>query len=128
MCSGQHQVLERWREHFNNVLNIPSSFRENIVDSLTQEPTREWMRTPPTIEEIETAMLKLKFKKAGGGNDILPEMVRCGSRVLAQWLTDVVTKIWQEGGEIQAWKDAVMVPYPKMGIYLFVTTGGELPC
>jgi len=70
------------------------------------------MRTPPTIEEIETAMLKLKFKKAGGGNDILPEMVRCGGRVLAQWLTDVVTKVWQEGGEIQAWKDAVMVPIP----------------
>ena len=115
MCSGQHQVLERWREHFNNVLNIPSSFRENIVDSLTQEPTREWMRTPPTIEEIETAMLKSKFKEAGGGNDILPEMVRCGGRVLAQWLTDVVTKVWQEGGEIQAWKDAVMVPIPKKG-------------
>jgi hypothetical protein len=115
MCAGQNEVLERWREHFNKILNVPSIFRQDVTDNIKQEPVREWMRNPPSIEEIEAAMVKLKFKKAAGNNGILPEMVRCGGRVLAQWLADIVTKIWKEGGEIQAWKDAVMIPIPKKG-------------
>ena len=37
LCEGEGEVLERWREHFDGVLNVESSFQDAVIEALPQE-------------------------------------------------------------------------------------------
>ena len=70
---------------------------------------------PPTVEELETALSRLKVKKAGGLSGILPEMILCGGPTLHSRLLTLIEAVWREGEVFKDWKDAVIVPVPKKG-------------
>jgi len=55
----------------------------------------------PTLEELTSAVKKLKNSKAGGSSNILPEMVKAAC--------EEVRKVPQE------WTDATIIPIPKKG-------------
>ena len=76
------EVRSRWHRHFSNILNIPSEYSEVVVDSLTPQPMRWDLDGPPTDEEIESALNKLKQGKAGGKTGIPPELIIFGGAEL----------------------------------------------
>ena len=61
---------------FSNILNIPSEYCETVIDNLPPQPIRSDLDNPPTDEEIESALSKLKNGKAGGKTEIPPELER----------------------------------------------------
>ena len=50
--SSHGDVCARWRCHFFNVLNVPSSFQEEVVNSMTQSPVRDHLNNIPSFEEV----------------------------------------------------------------------------
>ena len=96
-CVGQEDTLQRWHEHFELVLNVNSSFDENVFQSVEQHPLRSEMAEPPNEEEVIEALGKVKVNKAPGKNGILPEMVRgCGGEMLTH-IMDLFCTVWREG-------------------------------
>ena len=114
-CVGQEDTLQRWHEHFELVLNVNSSFDENVFQSVEQHPLRSEMAEPPSEEEVIEALGKVKINKAPGKNGILPEMVRgCGGEMLTH-IMDLFCTVWREGRVPAEWRDAILVPIPKKG-------------
>ena len=114
-CSTPQQQHDRWRRHFTNLLNIVSELDETEVEQTRQQPPRPEMADPPTFEELEKAISKLRTGKAAGLSGILPEMVKaaCGNADFFNHLLESTTAIWNRQQVPQDWGDAVLIPIPK---------------
>ena len=53
------KLLERWAEHFDTVLNRPSTINEEAINRLPQVPVDESLADPPTEEEVSKAIKRL---------------------------------------------------------------------
>ena len=107
--------MQRWKEHFESVLNVSSVYSEDVIETLHQQQVRDEMAEPPTEEEIDQAIGSLKRHKAGGKNGILPEIVKsCGPSVMDNIL-DLFHTIWRAESVPSEWRNAKMVPIPKKG-------------
>ncbi|KAL8577902.1 hypothetical protein ACOMHN_011898 [Nucella lapillus] len=74
--------MERWTEHFNNVLNRPSNTSNQAIDRLPQVPISEAPDAPPTLEEIQKSIRLLSTDKAPGSDSIPADIDKerwCGS-------------------------------------------------
>ena len=74
----QHQSLRR---HFIKVLNVRSQFDGAELTEVRQRITDPDLGTVPTSVEAAKALGKLKNGKAPGSSNILPEMLKAGSKV-----------------------------------------------
>ena len=73
------------------------------------------MTPPPTVEELDSALSKLRSGKAGGRTGILPELIVHGGTELWERLLELMQKVWEEQKVVSDWRDAVIVPIPKKG-------------
>ena len=55
------------------------------------------LNDPPTMEELKTALSRLKVRKAGGLLGILPEMILCGGPAFHSRLLTLTEAVWREG-------------------------------
>ena len=115
LCSSAEQVSERWREHFESILNTTSTFSEASVSSLSQYPLRSHMSNPPSEEEIIEAIDKLKRNKAGGSNGILPELLKSSGAAIIEYIKDLFDTVCIEEQVPQERRDATLIPIPKKG-------------
>ena len=46
------EVKQRWHDHFSDVLNVPSQYRQGTIDELPNHPTEWELDDPPTCEEF----------------------------------------------------------------------------
>ena len=61
------EVLQRRHQHFNKLLNLQSSFIEEAIQQMAVLlPPYMDLDGPPTEKELETALLRMKRRKAGG--------------------------------------------------------------
>ena len=67
-------VLERWAEHFNSVLNRPSSNNEGAIDRLPQIECNVQLDDFPAVMETRTTVQQLSSGKAPGA-DAIPAKV-----------------------------------------------------
>ena len=72
---------------------------------------------PPSEEELEQAIGKLRSGKVGGGSGILPEMVKavCYEKEFMSSLLKLMEDVWRRGEVPSDWCDAVLIPLPKKG-------------
>ena len=116
LTKNPEEVRSRWYRHFSNILNIPSEYCEAVVDNLPPQPIRSDLDDdPPTDEELESALNKLKLGKAGGKTGIAPELVVHGGADLWDRMLELMREIWKEKRVVEDWKDAEIVPIPKKG-------------
>ena len=88
LICDQIEVLTRWNEHFDDLLNKNNNQEyiategENI--QLIERPTAEKMDPPPphTFQELEEAIKKLKNNKAPGADGITAELFKQGGTEL----------------------------------------------
>ena len=71
----------------------------------------------PTMDELISAIVKLKNGKAGGATRVLPEMVKagCSEVEFLEKMLSLVQTSWMERRVPKDWTDAVLVPIPKKG-------------
>ena len=114
-CESVEESVNRWQEHFCQVLNVQSRYMEDTVASVQLMTVREELSMPPSEDEILAAMSSLKVGKAGGKNGVLPEMLKCCGANLLEHLVKLFHQVWRDGCVPQEWKDALIVPTPKKG-------------
>ena len=103
------QVLDRWSEHFNGVLNLDSEFDMSVLDEIPQWDTNMSLLNLPTIDEVVLSIKQLTAGKAPGADGIPPDIFKHGGIALAEQLLKLFTQIWKEGGVPQVFKDADIV-------------------
>lgn len=116
-CKTPEQQQQRWRRHFDKLLNTQSLFDPAFLENVRQRPLKQEMDEPPSREEIEDAISKLKSGKASGSSNILPEMVKVAAceDLFFHAIMDLVEKVWKDKCVPKDWSDAVIIPIPKKG-------------
>ena len=116
LISDQDKVLERWAEHFCNVLNRPSSISQEAIDNLPQVPINESLDVPPNTEDVIKAIKQLSDGKAAGKDSIPAEIFKFGGPKLINKITELFQLIWDKRKLPQDLKDASIVHlYKKKG-------------
>ena len=64
LITDKEKILKRWAEHFDSVLNHPSTNSDEAIDWLPQVPFDETLDAVPTFEEIQKVIHLLTSGKA----------------------------------------------------------------
>ena len=73
------------------------------------------MKNPFTHHELQSALRKLKTKKAPGPDGISNEMLAHLGSAAVDKLLEIFNLSWQEGTVPQIWKEATIIPVHKKG-------------
>lgn len=116
LLSTQKEQLERWREHFLEILN-----RETIEEGETEVMMEEEQEDvaistePPSRTEIQRAIKQLKNGKAAGMDNIAPEALKVDMGTSVEILFPLFKKIWEEEKIPSDWKKGLLIKLPKKG-------------
>ena len=113
-CATPADSLQRWKQHFDTVLNTFIKFSNEIIDSFPSYAVCDELANVPTLQEVRDALSMIAWGKAGGNSGILPEMVKVCSDELLQYLVQTFGSVWEKAVP-QDWHDALLVPVPKKG-------------
>ncbi|XP_047502747.1 uncharacterized protein LOC125048220 [Penaeus chinensis] len=108
LLTEKKQILDRWAEHFNQVLNRPATINNAAIARLPQVEINRDLDNTPT-EEVRKAIKQLSCGKAPGSDTIPAEVYKAGGPALMQKLTELFQSMWSEGKVPQQLKDATMV-------------------
>ena len=89
LLTDKDAILERWAEHFNSVLNRPSSVNDNAINRLPQIECNVLRDEFPTVTETRKAIQHLSADKAPGANAIPAEVYKAGGLPMAEKLTEL---------------------------------------
>ena len=116
--SRKHQD---WAEHFDGVLNRPSSINDEAINRLPQVECNPLLDELPTVSETVKAIKLLLSGKAPGSDAIPAEIYKAGSPPVAEKLTELFHIMWRKEAIPQEFKDATI-------IHLFKRKGNPQVC
>ena len=109
LLTDKEAILERWAEHFNSVLNRPSSINEDAIDRLPQIECNVLLDEFPTVTETRKAVQQLSSGKAPGADAIPAEVYKAGGLPMAEKLTELFYCMWRKEAIPQELKDASII-------------------
>ena len=121
MLTEPAQILDRWAEHFNSVLNQDSDFDMSVLQDIPQQDVNMSLISLPTLEEVQLCIKQLTSGKAPGADGIPPDIYKHGGTAVAEQLLDLFTKIWDDGEVLQDFRDATI-------IHLYKNKGDHMCC
>ena len=87
-------ILERWAEHFSDVLNRSSTIPQAAIDNIAQRPLMDELAYRPTLDETTAAIKKLSSGKAAGPDAITAKIYKYGGINLTKSLVKLFNDIW----------------------------------
>jgi hypothetical protein len=109
LLTNKNQVLARWKEHFEEHLNV--GFK-------SEQPTRPFdLRDDgvdidlPSLEKIEGALKYLQNNKAAGADSIAAELLKNGGPNLVDVLHEVIQQAWTGETLQRSWTKGVLCMY-----------------
>ncbi|CAH2084447.1 unnamed protein product [Euphydryas editha] len=111
LLTEKEDIVERWREHFDNLLNVGDDDSDLLPTYYNVEEQLE----PPTLLEIKAVLNQLKTNKAPGADAINSEMLKSGGPSLEDRLHHLVTTIWNVERMPEEWNLAIIAPIYKKG-------------
>ncbi|CAF1203414.1 unnamed protein product [Adineta steineri] len=110
--------LERWREYFHELFNVPSIVDQKIIDeiqigTLSEEEKRQ--NAAPSIEEVRKALFQMKSRKAPGNDEITADLLKAGGEPVIHWLYGIFVDIWKNEVMVQDWNLAILIRLYKKG-------------
>ena len=111
----KEEILDRFADHFSQLLNIPGELDEEAKDNIEQKEIVTSLDDPPNLGEILTAISNISEGKAPGRDGIPAEIWKYGGNRLTECLQKLVEMIWETGKVPQDWKDADIIPIFKKG-------------
>ena len=117
VCKSVGLEQEQCRRQFLNILNVKSVFEVDEFAKLWQRPVREELANPPSKQEIQEAIGKMKNGKAGAELGILPEMLKiiCGENKALEMLPALFYQVWKQCRDSSFWYNAVLIPISRKG-------------
>ena len=113
--------MNRWAEHFDGVLNRPSSINDEAINRLPQVECNPLFDELPTFSETVKAIKLLSSGKAPGADAIPAEIYKAGGPPVAEKLTELFHIMWRKEAIPQEFKDATI-------IHLFKRKGNPQAC
>ena len=112
---GKEEVIARWVEHFEELLN-----REEPDNPIT-EAEGEGERSPdaeeeveaPTVEEILRAIKKLPNNKAAGIDGIPGELFKFGGEAVQRQLARLIQEVWNRETIPGEWEEGILISIHK---------------
>jgi hypothetical protein len=102
-------VLNRWKNFFNQVLNIHGVHDVRQKDIHTAEP----LVPEPSLVEVEIAIGKFKSYKFPGSDEIPAKLIKAGGETLCSEIHKLTCSLWNKEKSPQQWKESVIVPIHK---------------
>ena len=96
LYTDREMILKCWAEHFNNVLNQPSSINEAAIARLPQVVPNMSLINTVKEDEVLKATNKLLNGKAPGADAILGEIFKKGGPKLITKLTELFNMLHQD--------------------------------
>ena len=115
ILQDKNQILNRFAEHFNQLLNVPGDTDQRALDKISQRPTPNGLDNLPDETEFFNALSSTKENKAPGRCGIPAEVWKYGGEKLQQRLFDLIKEIWDKEQVPQDWKDANITAIFKKG-------------
>ena len=100
LLTDKDAILKRWAEHFNSVLNRPSSVNDNAINRLPQihVECNFLLDEFPTVTETRKAIQHLSSGKAPGTDAIPAEVYKASGLLMAEKTDGVVSMHVEKGG------------------------------
>ena len=76
--------MQRWNEHFKDLLNRPSNVSMESLTKVHQEPIQEHLANPLTLHEVQAAIQAMKSNKAQGPDGIPAEIWKSSEALTEQ--------------------------------------------
>ena len=116
LFKDRHEILARWANHFESLLNHTNPVDPHILDNLPDLPPTTHLDTPTLYSEIQRAIAGLKNNKSAGPDGIPAEVFKNGGYILTRRLHLLIQNIWEHGTLPQDWKDDnIVVIYKQKG-------------
>ena len=113
ILTGKQDVLGRFREHFDTLLNGEDTEAQDNDPSILGDDGREV--ATPTLEEVKKAISSLKSNKAPGPDSIPAELLKHGGEELAKALHEIIVEVWNSETMPDEWLEGSIVPLHKKG-------------
>ena len=116
----KEERLERWTEHFSQLLNPSTSSCSTRLDPEEAAESLSIDLSPIRFEKVLEAVRRLKNGKASGPDNISCEMLKAHKGIV-EWPWDIINKCWSTEVLPDDWKVAEIVP-------LYKTKGKRSEC
>jgi hypothetical protein len=118
LVCGTQGILDRWKEHFNELLNAGSQSRGGSQRRVMYEGEDGIEIPEPTRQEVVDATRKLKNNKAPGDDNLSGELFKAGGAVMVDVLHKLIKRYWGDEKLPEEWKTGVICPIFKKGCKL----------
>lgn len=118
-------MRERWATYFEKLLNSnnPSLAQEPIRYETENENENENKNeieaqntiNPPSINEIEAVIKRLKNNKAPGADEIPAELLKTGCFGVVRAIHGIMLRIWEQEDLPEEWRRSIICPIYKKG-------------
>ena len=113
-------ATEVWVQHFREIyaenesslLPVYSEIRPTIMEL---DSGSDCLNEPIAIDEVVESVKKLKGGKAGGGDKLLAEMLKCSSHILIPCFVRLFNTILDTGCFPRQWRESTIIPIHKKG-------------
>ena len=110
-CGSDEEVLDRWKEYYENALNHPTAQPHAGIDFLgarTSEDTSV-RSDAPTLEEVLAAVGKLKNGRSAGADGITAELLKTSKGSVCPALHHLFCRVWVTGRVPADWRDGIII-------------------
>jgi hypothetical protein len=111
LIADPQSVLNKWKNFFNQVLNIHGVHDIKQMDIHMAEP----LVPEPSLVEEEIAIGKLKSYKSPDTDQIPDKLIKAGSETLFSQIHKLICSIWNKEELPQQWKESIIIPIHKRG-------------
>jgi len=109
------QILDRFAEHFHQLLNVHDNTDITVLNCLQQRPAVSSLDETPDLQEVSTAIDCTSEGRAPGGCGIPAEIWKHSGTEIVVHLHQLICNIWIQEKVPQDWKDARIVTIFKKG-------------
>ena len=89
-------MVNKWAEHFNSVLNRPSSINDNAINRLPQVECNVLLDEFQTVSETTKAIQQLSSDKAPGSDTVSAEFYEAEGPPMAEKLKELFHCKWRK--------------------------------
>jgi hypothetical protein len=110
LLAEPQNILNKWKNIFNQALNVHGVHDVRQMDIQTAEP----LVSEPSLVKVEIVVGKLKSYKSPGTDQIPSELIKAGGEIYSE-IHRLICSIWNKEELPQQWKESIMVPMYKKG-------------
>ena len=94
ILKSELEILHRWKEHFQELLNRDTVVDVDVLALIPQQPIDNTLDRIPSLEEVKSAIFNLKNDKAPGIDGIPAEVFKSGGPTLHSHFHQFLVKLW----------------------------------